>query len=87
MAISQVLATEQGKNTNWIYPPLNNVKSEGSEEEESDESPMKKAARKHFKVSEPDTGPILNHPLKIIDTGLDKDTIETLIKELLSTAE
>ena len=87
MAINQVLATEQGKSTNWIYPPLNKIKSEGSEEEEPDESPMKKAARKHFKISEPGTGPILNHPLKIIDTGLDRDTIETLIDELMSTAK
>ena len=87
MAFNQVLAAEQGKSANWVYPPLiSKVKSEGSEEREpDDESPMKKAAHKHFKISEPGTGPILNHPLDITDTGLDRDTIDTLINELLST--
>ena len=87
MLISQVLATEQGgKRANWMYPPLSKVESEDSEGEESDSgSPMKKAARKHFEVSKPGTGPILNHPLDNSDTGLDRDTIiETLIKKLIS---
>ena len=87
MALKQVLATKQGKSTNWVYPPLNKVKSEGSEEERPDESPMQKAARKHFKISEPGTGPVLNHPLDISDTGLDSRIVETLINELMSSAK
>ena len=87
MAFNQVLVAEQGKSANWVYRPLlSKVKSEGSEGgEPDDEYPMKKAVRKHFKVSKPGTGPILNHPLDISDTGLDRDTIEALINELLST--
>ena len=90
MAIDQVLATGQGKSSDWVYLPLSKVKSEGSEEEEeeSDGSPMDKAKRKHFKVSEPGTGPVLNHPLSNIDAGLDRDTmIEALINELMATAK
>jgi hypothetical protein len=88
--INQVLASEQGKSGEWVYPPLSKVKLEGSEEEEGDDgSPMKKAERKHFRISEPGTGPVLNHPLStIIDTGLDRDTvIEALINELTSTVK
>ena len=87
MALKQVLATKQGKNTNWVYPPLNKVKSESSEEEKPDGSPMEKAARRHFEMSEPGTGPILNHPLDITDTGLDHKIMETLINELMSSAK
>ena len=89
MAINQGLATGQGKSSDWVYPPLSKVKSEGSqeEEEETDGSPMDKAKRKHFEVSEPGTGPVLNHPLNIIDAGSDRDTmIEALIK-LMATAK
>ena len=91
MAINQGLATGQGKSSDWVYPPLmSKVKSEGSQEEEekeTDGSPMDKAKRKHFEISEPGTGPVLNHPLSIIDTGVDRDTmIEALIK-LMATAK
>ena len=90
MAINQGLATGQGKSSDWVYPPLmSKVKLEGSqeEEEETDGSPMDKAKRKHFEISEPGTGPVLNHPLSIIDTGADRDTmIEALIK-LMATAK
>ena len=89
MAINRGLATGQGKSSDWVYPPLSKVKSEGSQEEEkgTDGSPMDKAKRKHFEVSEPGTGPVLNHPLDI-DAGSDRDTmIEALIKELMATAK
>ena len=81
MAINQ-LTREQGNA--WKYPPLIKVESENSNEEEP--SPMKKAAHRHFEVSEPGTGPILNHPLNI-DMGVDRKTIESLINELMSSAK
>ena len=68
----------------WKYPPLIKIETDDSEEEEP--SPMKKAAHRHFKVSEPGTGPILNHPLNN-DVGLDRKSIETFINELMSSSK
>lgn len=63
----------------WKYPPR--VDSQRREEL----SPSEKAARRHFELSEPGTGPILNHPLSI-DAGrmFDKKTVEALVNQLLS---
>lgn len=50
-------------------------------------SPMMKAARRHFHVSEPGTGPILNHPLTT-NTGtkkFNKKTVLALINQLFSS--
>ena len=76
MALSQLSSeVERQDGTTWRYPAM----------EESDRdrlSPSEKAARRHFKVSEPGTGPILNHP----EVGVDQ-TLRALIKQLLSDLE
>ena len=46
--------SQQGSKS-WKYPPRM--------ETEGELSPSETAARRHFEVSEPGTGPILNHPL------------------------
>ena len=81
MAINKVLATKEDKT--WQYPPqliqAESNKSKG-------ETPMKKAARRHFKVSEPGTGPILNLP-QSHRMGSDRETMEILLGELMSAVK
>ena len=71
--------SQQGSNS-WHYPPQ--MESE-DEVEESQLSPSEKAAHRHFEVSEPGTGPILNHPL---GKGTRKKAVERLI-QLLSEVD
>ena len=80
-AMSELDAKEQGSDSVWQFPPK-------IEAEERSPSPSDKAARRHFKVSEPGTGPILNHPLNT-GTGvrMDEKDIQTLIDQLLSAVE
>lgn len=65
----------QQKSKAWKYPPP----MESEEEVEEKLSPSEKAARRHFEISEPGTGPILNHPL---GKGMGKKAVEKLIQLL-----
>ena len=70
--------SQQGLNT-WKYPP----QIESDKDEEKKLSPSEKAIRKHFEVSEPGTGPVLNHPL---GKGA-ADAVLKLLHQLLSEAD
>ena len=80
MALSQLSSeVEDQDGTAWRYPVI--------EETDRDRlSPSERAARRHFQISEPGTGPILNHPLSS-EVGVDRQTLKALIDQLLSDLE
>ena len=75
---------EQDSGT-WKYPPLSDMETQ--EVDEDDLTPGEKAARRHFEISEPGTGPVLNHPLNNDNVKVDKKTVLALIDQLLTVVE
>ena len=77
MALSQLSSEVEGQDgTTWRYPAM-------KESDEDRLTPSEKAARRHFEVSEPGTGDILNHP----EVGADRQTLTALVEQLLSDLE
>lgn len=84
MAINELRKAVSDQGKTWSYPPQL-VESQRRKHL----SPMMKAAHRHFHVSEPDTGPILNHPLDI-DVGTktsDEEAVQALINQLFSLVD
>ena len=72
MALDQLSEVDNQGGTAWNYPLRI-----------AELTPNEKAKRRHFKVSEPGTGPVLNHPL----SGVDSETVRALIDQMLSEVD